>query len=249
MWYYGGSFGHRAFIDHYPIYAIGLAHLLQRGVAFLSPWVFRAVLMPLVALQLFQTVQYVEHIIPFDNMNRTKYWNLFLQRGDDLAWYYSPYAGQDAYVAIDSVVIRHDMEQPWGWGNEQQLTGEEFHTGRQAARMTPEDQYGITLRTQAKDVSVKANTVRMKAWVKTDKCSTDLSMVCSLEDSTGAGYYWRKHPLRPQLKGKNEWSEVTALFKAGEARQPSDKYVIYLMKSDRATVVVDELEISLIHAR
>jgi len=249
MWYYGGSFGHRAFIDHYPVYAIGLACLLQRGVGFVSAWVFRLALVPLVALQLFQTVQYVEHIIPFDNMDRTKYWNMFLQRGDDLAWYYSPYAGQDSYVGLDSAMVGHDMEQPWGWGNEQQLTNELAHQGTQCARMAPEDQYGITLRTLVKDVNVKANAVRMKAWVRSDRCDTDLSMVCSLEDSTGAGYYWRKHPLRPQLTGKNEWSEVRALFKVGEARHPSDKYVIYLMKSDGATVVVDELEVGFIHAR
>jgi len=249
MWYYGGCFGQRAFIDYLPFFGIGLAFVFQYGWGFLRPWFFYAVSSLLIGVQLVQTYQYVNNILPFDNMSKTKYWNLFLRTGDDLAWYYSGYEGQDSYTAIDSSVAIHDMETPRGWGNEQQLSSVESYNGTGSSKMSTSDQYGITYRKAVSSIPFRPNLVRISCWTKADSRTTNLSLVCSIEDSTGAVYFWKKYPLRPQFAGRNKWSLTTALFKCNFPRDSTDKFVIYPMKSDDATVHLDDLEVSFVHAK
>lgn len=247
MWYYGGCFGHRAFIDHYPFFAIGIATVLHYGIGFIRPWVFSLLAMVFIPIQLIQTYQYNKHIITFDSMTKTKYWNLFLRTGDDLAWYYSGYEGQDSYKGLDSLVVKHDFETELGWGNEQQVVDDPIREGR-IAKMTSEDGYGPTFRKEVAEIGVPLNNVRISAYVNSNSRSSNIAFVCSLEDSTGAGYYWQKYPLRPQFDGTGNWSWTTALFRCGTPQQVTDKFVIYPMKSDGSTILIDDLEISFIQA-
>jgi len=248
MWYYGGSFGHRAFIDHYPLFAIGLAYAFSRGIGVLGPRLLVAALPLFIAVQWVQTYQYVKHILPFDNMNREKYWNLFLRTGDDLAWYYGGYPGEQRYVALDSVLVIHDMESSLGWGNEDQIVNTESHQGQHAALMQAGHQYGITLRKPVDEIGTDVNTVRASVWVRPSSTTTDLSLVCAIEDSTGRTYYWRSRPLRPQFRGSDEWAQASALFRFGPLH-PSDRILVYPMRSDRSDVYIDQFEVSFIYAR
>lgn len=244
MWYYGGSYGHRAFIEFYPLFAIGLALALQSGIGIIPSKAVLWLGVLLVGVQLIQTYQYNRNIIPFDNMTKEKYWNLFLRTGDDLAWYYSGYEGQDSYQGKDSTLIFNDMESSLGWGNEQQLTDEKPYEGSRSAHMTSADQYGPTLRFPGSEV--RGNVIRISGWVWSDSRITDFAFVCALEDSTGASYVWQKRPLRPQFSGTGNWSWVTALFRTGYPRDAKGNLVIYPMKSDGADVYIDNLEISII---
>jgi hypothetical protein len=248
MWYYGGSYGHRAFIDYYPFFAIGIAAALHHGTGLLSPAALRFVALLFIPLQLVQTYQYNLHIIPFDNMNKEKFWNLFLRTGEDLAWYYSGYEGEDDYMGTDSLVISNGMEREQGWGNEQQLTDMQFYSGQRSALMGSDDQYGLTFRKNAAELP-SFNVIRISGWVRSSDWSSDISFVCSIEDPSNAAYYWKKYPLRPQFEGTNEWSRVTAVYKCGAPRDTADHIVIYPMKSDGSKVYVDDLEVSFIQAK
>jgi hypothetical protein len=82
MWFYGGSFGMRAAIDAFPLLIILLAHFIQ----FLSPKIripFALLLLACLTLNLIQTYQYTHWILPWDNMNKEKYWKIFLQTSND----------------------------------------------------------------------------------------------------------------------------------------------------------------------
>ena len=248
MWYYGGSYGHRAFIEYYPFFAIGLAALFNYCLDFVHPKWLVAVGVFFVPIQLIQTYQYNKHIITFDNMTKAKYWNLFLRTGDDLAWYYSGYEGQDSYEGIDSLLVKHDFESDLGWGNENQLVDDPIGEGR-IAMMTAKDGYGPILRKPVSEIGFELNNVRITGWVNSDSRYSDISFVCSLEDSTGAGYYWQKKPLRPQFDGTGNWRLATSLFRCGTPRRPTDNFVIYPIKADGSEVLFDDLEISFISAK
>lgn len=249
MWFYGGSFGHRAFIEYIPFFAVGLAYLLQYGWGLIRPVLVVILCLLLTGISLIQTYQYETNILPFDGLTKERYWNLFLRTGEDLAWYYPSYQGANTYVGIDSTLIVHNMEQEKGWGNEQQLTNDKWYGGNRSSKMSSTDQYGVTLRITAKEIVSGTNVVRVSAWVWSDNGSTNLSFVCSREDSLGTGSYWKKHPLRPQFRGQDKWSKVSALFPCGPAHNESDKFVVYPLKSDDATVFIDDLEVSFIYAR
>ncbi|MEM0999554.1 MAG: hypothetical protein AAGN35_21025 [Bacteroidota bacterium] len=80
-WWYGGSFGQRVLIDFYPLLAIGIGIVLtgidrwvrQRGVRriVLGAAAF------LLALNLFQTLQYTRFVIHYDAMTAEAYWASF----------------------------------------------------------------------------------------------------------------------------------------------------------------------------
>jgi hypothetical protein len=81
-WWYGGSFGSRALIESYAIWAIPMAAmiewLLAHGRIVKSASVLA--IATLVCLNLFQTEQYRQTLIHWDSMSRDAYWAVFLQR-------------------------------------------------------------------------------------------------------------------------------------------------------------------------
>ena len=79
-WQFGGSYGHRGFVETLPLFAIGLAAVFEwmtrRRAARLVGGSAVAVL---VALSLFQMLQYWYGIIPFSDTTWTQYRELFLR--------------------------------------------------------------------------------------------------------------------------------------------------------------------------
>jgi len=246
MWYYGGSFGHRAFIEYLPLFAIGLACVIRDGVGFIKPKLIMVLCSIFVALSLFQTYQYRMGILPYDEITKEKYWNLFLLTGDDLQGYYSP--GERDYIGADSMMILNDFENDLNWDNGGLAVTEQAKSGTRSAKMTGDSQYGPTYRQFGTELPDSFDIVRVVAWIKSNRKLTKTAFVCSLQDSTGAAYYWSSYPVRPQLNIVG-WSKVEAVFKCGEMNHPTDRVVIHPMKMDNATVFVDDMEIRFIHEK
>jgi hypothetical protein len=76
-WYYGGSFSSRAYIEYYVFFALPFAIMLQR---LSKPYrrVMLGISMVLVLFCQFQTYQYRYMVIHWDNMDKEKYWEVFL---------------------------------------------------------------------------------------------------------------------------------------------------------------------------
>jgi hypothetical protein len=79
-WWYGGSFGHRGFIDLYPLLAMGLAAGLEavwtRGRRVLQAGVVALVGL-LIVLNVFQAYQYHKGLLHWDSMTARAYWSVF----------------------------------------------------------------------------------------------------------------------------------------------------------------------------
>ncbi len=80
-WWYGGSFGQRAFIDSYPVLSIPLALLIQwaveKGMAVRMAG--GVLLCALTALNIFQTYQYQKAVLHWDGMTAKAYLAIFLK--------------------------------------------------------------------------------------------------------------------------------------------------------------------------
>ena len=79
-WQFGGSFGHRGFVDTLSIFALGMAAF------FASIWNRRAirqavmvVIVVAIALNLFQMLQYWNHVLPFSDTTWDQYRQVFLR--------------------------------------------------------------------------------------------------------------------------------------------------------------------------
>lgn len=77
-WYYGCSYGLRAYIDFYSIFFILLATGIS-GLKRIPAIILLALCLPTIPLNAVQTYQYKEYILHWDGMNREKYWQVFLK--------------------------------------------------------------------------------------------------------------------------------------------------------------------------
>jgi len=80
-WWYGGSFGLRALVEAYAIWAIPMAAMLEwllsRGQVVTAVTLNTIAL--LICLNFFQAAQYWRGIIHWDSMTRDAYWSVFLR--------------------------------------------------------------------------------------------------------------------------------------------------------------------------
>ncbi|MBK6398291.1 MAG: hypothetical protein IPN61_10715 [Bacteroidetes bacterium] len=77
-WFYGMSYGLRAYIDFYTVFCILLAVLLESKKRLV---IIPAVLLLLLTIpvNLIQTLQYKKQILHWDSMDKQKYWTIFLE--------------------------------------------------------------------------------------------------------------------------------------------------------------------------
>lgn len=79
-WYYGCSYGNRAFIEFYPLLLLPLAVFFQR----VRNWKFLVLPIALLSIPLnfIQTIQYKSYILHWIDMDKEKYWKVFLQTNE-----------------------------------------------------------------------------------------------------------------------------------------------------------------------
>ncbi len=104
-WYYGGSFGLRAFIDYYAVFFLVFAIMFDK----LSVWLKAIFVIPalfMIYMNIVQTYQFKEFILNYSEMNKEKYWTVFLKTDDKfkgLLWkknYFYQY-----YLVTDEISI------------------------------------------------------------------------------------------------------------------------------------------------
>ncbi len=77
-WIYGASYGSRVYVDYYSIFFILLAILLNESSAVLKTIVLLLSLLT-IPVNLIQSYQYKTFILHWTNMNKEKYWEVFLK--------------------------------------------------------------------------------------------------------------------------------------------------------------------------
>jgi hypothetical protein len=79
MWFYGGSFSQRVMIEFYPFFAILLATAMQEIKNKYASKVFLGLIVLLVIVCQVQTFQYRRMQIHWSDMNKEKYWSVFMR--------------------------------------------------------------------------------------------------------------------------------------------------------------------------
>lgn len=77
IWYYGPSFGHRVFIDFYPLLFIPIAYLIEALQNRFAKYVIVLVSIGCIILNLLQSYQYRNGILSQSDMNKSKYTYVF----------------------------------------------------------------------------------------------------------------------------------------------------------------------------
>jgi hypothetical protein len=79
MWYYGGSFSQRVMVEFYAFFSVLLATALQQFKSVNTKRVFLGLIVLLIVFCQIQTYQYRRMQIHWSDMNKEKYWEVFLR--------------------------------------------------------------------------------------------------------------------------------------------------------------------------
>ncbi|MGQ8337675.1 hypothetical protein ACUNWD_14090 [Sunxiuqinia sp. A32] len=97
-WYYGGSYGLRAYIEYYPIFFILLSVLIDWAKYYMKV-IFVLIALLTIPLNLVQTYQYRQYILHASEMNKKNYWKIFLKTDERYKgiFYQKPFSENDFY--------------------------------------------------------------------------------------------------------------------------------------------------------
>ena len=102
-WYYGGSYGLRAYIDYFTIFFIPLAILLNESKRALRSSIIALAILT-IPLNVIQTYQYRYYILHHANMDKEKYWRVFLQQDNQfMGLYYKIPFNMEDYEQLDEL--------------------------------------------------------------------------------------------------------------------------------------------------
>jgi hypothetical protein len=248
-WYYSDGYGQRPMVDFYPVFAIGMAALLDR-----SKQVPRLALLTLIlfltVLNLFQTWQFSSGIISSDNMTSAKYRHVFLRSADSFrntlgGCREEPFYRADLENPLFESVNRFDSLIP-GWINdypEKSSKGNVFHF-RQAVEFGP----GVSIRFDS--LSAGPSNLYCQVSFRIMDIETGASNKAKLvvkADSLRSWYsYYNAVPLNDlPFFGKGYWREMIFTFNMPVIANPGCHIMIYLWNPGRTTFLVDDMKIKL----
>jgi hypothetical protein len=79
MWYYGGSFSSRVYVEFLPLFSLLLGLALQHWNSHWKSWVLRFMIVALIVLCQIQTYQYRYGQIHYSDTTKEMYWNNFMR--------------------------------------------------------------------------------------------------------------------------------------------------------------------------
>jgi len=115
-WFYGGSYGLRAYIDYYVIFLIPFAMVLQK-IKMVPRLIVITLSILTIPLNIVQTYQYKEYILHMIEMNKEIYWSIFLKTDDAYkGLYYRGSFDENLYSTLSEINIG-DVSCPKESGN------------------------------------------------------------------------------------------------------------------------------------
>ncbi len=237
-WYYGNSFGHRAFIDFYGVFALLLGLLLY---GFRKNF-YRSLLATLctlcLALNLIQTYQYRYVILHHFDMNKEKYWYVFLETGDE----------------DKNVLSGNNEAAPFGKISEKpvfsvynEFSAESNKAENAVLLMNENKQFGGSVEI-ANGNLLKYTQLYVK--IKLDKQEPNPKamdhafLAASIDSAAGGNYYWESFRLNDMPhQDTHEWRTINYSFALPAIRQNADVIKFYIYNPNGKIFIIDNMQV------
>jgi hypothetical protein len=251
IWYYGSGFGLRVFIDHYPVFLLPLALLLDRMGARWRTYTLSFMAIA-TCFHFVQFYQYNHYIIDGIGMDRAKYAYTFMRfddahrlvlGGNDQEAPYHP--NGMTLVAEESC----DMERScalWTGGKVEERPGEAF-SGTHVCVLDGSTEFSITFRMPATQLSTTTGTffeIELHRYSPWPRASFDALAIFSAESPTqGMGYYEprRMNPLPDDRPG--QWERIRYRIPLTDALLPDQEVRFYIWNKERGTFLLDDVSV------
>lgn len=245
MWFYGGSFGQRAFVEFFLLFAFLLAYLIAALKKWWQKVPLAVVLIFLLHLNLVQTLQKWKLILPWDNMTEQKYWHIFLKTDDKYIGMFTPNAFiPDEWSLKDKIVFKNDFDPGYEWWDMGSVTEGKAFSGTHASCISKKIPKSACLAKKIRDVVPDTTDafIRVSFKANLEKAESNAYLVISFE-SEGKSYSWNTFPLIHQVMETDKWLPFSTKLRVPALQGNDAMVVVYVMNDDEEQVCVDDFEI------
>ena len=256
-WWYGGSFGLRAYIDFYPVLILPLGLALQSISKFWNRILLISATSVCTIVSIIQTEQYNAYILHMEYMNMDRYWKIFLSLDPSLKgiFYRDDYLlEQERQLAkvhfegdkvVYSTINNFNEENLPNWENNGEITNMFGIVSQRACEVSTIHPFSSTYVNKIDSLKKMGSNgyLRISASVFTKIMDTDASIVVSLEDGSGS-YNYQRIFIKPRMKAK-VWKDISYNLKFGEAKKAGDLIKIYFF-STKGEFYVTNFKVELI---
>ncbi len=248
-WWYGMSFGNRAFIEYLPYFAIllGLAFQLKLFPCFKCLLIFISFMA--ITLNLIQTYQYKHYILYWD-MNKEYYWRVFLHTGKrykGMLWEENKPADKKPVLKekIGKKVFTYEQNFEKDTFQIKKILSEKFaRSGQRSARLLPPQKYTpafvrpVSSITDTKFVYVKAG-----GWVYSEYApqKNPYALIVSVQNKKFSTYLSENSNNKNFVPG--QWNKLELFAKTNFLKTSKDTFKIYLMNNGKKEIFVDDFKI------
>jgi hypothetical protein len=250
-WYYGGSFGQRAFIDFYPLAGVSLGLLLNEPIRNFTKIITGILVFIIVIINLIQTYQYTNNIIHYDRMDKAKYWMIFLRIGSSNKFKVYENYNKNPPVDLPGPLIQtwftdfDEGSKDWvNWRNDD--IADEALSGNKVIILQKGNDNSPTLKVDISSDVLKNTALLINVWYKGEFVTPESELIISIDDTTGATPFRFSTKIKElKIIDKNsDWNKVQSFIKPDIMPYKGNyKLNAYLYNPGKTPMLFDDLAI------
>jgi hypothetical protein len=249
-WYYGGSFGQRAFIEFYPVAGMCFSPMLVKISKGKTIHLLSGVMFICVILNLIQSYQYKYHILHYDSMDKAKYWSVFLKTGKQYEWMVFINPNEMTPDELKEKVVMKSFNDFESCGVQSEWNpcksdySESAVSGNHVAEFGGEENsYSPMYKKLVTGVS-DTSVIFFRGYVNKSDLKGSTNIVIAIDDSSGKNIYQYKVPLN-QILASSESSNENFKMISSTMKLPmpinNKTLVVYLIAPDQNLKLDDVL--------
>jgi hypothetical protein len=252
-WYYGDSFGHRAFIDFYFIVCLLIALLLENLHSRLTKSILLCVLTLMLSLNLIQSYQYYSKIIHPFSMDAHKYCYVFLNCSKNYEEILGgnrdiePYSNKPRQL-IFSTKNDFEKEYPY-WENGNVKSDESLSDAGDKFCDYEGNEFGVTLRINNDTAFYNSRKIYVEASLKRleieSNSSSNALFVIEVKNSNSELQYYNTFRINdyPDNNPKT-WREFDYSFEIPVPKSPDYQIAIYIWNMKKQDFIIDDFNLN-----
>ncbi len=248
FWWYGGSYGLRAYLEFFPLFMFLLATALDYSVW--SKKIIFVLILLCIGLNFVQMYQYQNYILHWEDMNKEKYWNIFLKTDDiyrGALWerkYVDYYKNTSDYSLIyESKNTFESVNLNWTT-SQNTLDFNSAHSGANAILLNEQRVFGDNFVYKVED-NFSTVIVKVSAFFYLTSQKSQGRTIVSLENNgINKDYNYKSTNSLFDKLPLNEWHYFSYNLKLGDLKT-GDEIKIYPMNSGIGDFYFDDMAVSI----
>jgi hypothetical protein len=235
-WYYGGSFGLRAYIDFYAFFILGLVLFYARSRSMVMKVVVTLLCLLCFYANQIMVYQYTTGILRWDRIDKDRFWRRFL-RTDPRAPGFDPFPDSTGIQFFKGVSSLNSFDtKDTLWNASDAITGEMAHSAKLSSCINKDHIYSSALRYPVKLIPADTGVyVYVTLWVYAKEKTRDGAIVVSLEDKDGKPYFYSSWPIGNFMFHANQWQEAGMSVKLPPIKNNDDRVLVYAFAAEQDT--------------